>query len=380
MRKALLVAVVFLISPWLAAAQGAAAEGPSAAQPTQETKMTQPGPSPEPLIVPRGELLLAGTRYAGDNAHGEIPAMWQQEFFPRLDELAPLVSEKGAFYGVGRALPGAMPGHFQYLAAVSVKSLDTLPTGIVGWEFPARTYAVLLARGVADIGRVNSFYDSEWLPKSSFLRDGDYMLEYYPPGFPDERIYLHFPVKPKQAGERKPMTIYRPEPTVIERGEIKLVGCEDLIVNGLTAKTKQPIPTLYQAAAQRVDKVRNALNPMIMVGANRADNPADVWAGGPGYHQLAGFEVSAFDAVPQDMTVALYAPSRYAVFTCDAPTDPATGKLLGQAEWGPVYPYYALNRARWGFKDKNYYLEFFHHAEMNGEYPIVHYELWIPVE
>jgi predicted transcriptional regulator YdeE len=209
--------------------------------------------------------------------------------------------------------------------------------------------------------------------KSPYRGAGDITVEWYPPSYPARAHHLHSHAGRAEAGAKgreaaKPITRYdpsRPSPS----GEIRLVGCEDLIVSGLTAKTKQPVPTLYQAAAQRVDRVRNAMNPMIMVGANRADNPADVWAGGPGYHQLAGFEVSAFDAVPQDMTVALYAPSRYAVFTCDAPTDPA-GKLLGRAG-GAIYPT-TLNR-RW-VQDKSYYLGS-STAEVNGDASRA-YELW----
>jgi predicted transcriptional regulator YdeE len=376
MREALLVAALLLAPPCLAATVKT-----SDIKPGQETAMSQStNPSPQPLIVRRGELLLAGARYAGDNKQGEIPAMWQQELFPRLDELAPLISEKDAFYGVGRALPGAMPGHFQYLAAAPVKSLDKLPEGMVGWKFPPRTYAVLLARGVADIGRVNSFYDTEWLPKSSFVRDGDYMLEYYPPGFPDERIYLYFPVRPKQAGEQEPMTIYDPEPRIEEKPELKIVGIEDLIVNNECVRTGKPVPSLFQAVAVRGHDIKHLVDANILIGDNRSDDPARLWDG-PIARQLAGNEVTAFEDVPADMSMRLIPPSKYAIFSCEAPLDPDTKKPLIWADFGPLYPWYAFNRARWGFKEKLYYLEVYYHVDVpEMGYPVARYELWIPIE
>ncbi len=115
------VALALLAVAPARAAESAQPRAPKDAQKTETPMAEQPKPGPAPLIVQRGELLLAGTRYAGDNSQGEIPAMWEKEFFPRFGELAPLVTEKEVFYGVGRALPGAMPGHFQYLAAAPVK-------------------------------------------------------------------------------------------------------------------------------------------------------------------------------------------------------------------------------------------------------------------
>jgi predicted transcriptional regulator YdeE len=376
MRRALLVTTLLFVLPCLAAAME-----PSPTQPRQETELSRSAnPSPQPLIVQRGELLLAGTRYAGDNKQGEIPAMWQKEFFPRLGELAPLITEKDAFYGVGRALPGAMPGHFQYLAAVAVKSLDKLPEGVVGWEFPARTYAVLLARGVADIGRVNGYYDSEWLPKSPFVRDGDYMLEYYPPGFRDELLYLYFPVKPRQAGEQKPMTICHPEPRIEQKPELKIVGIEDLVVDGTCAHTGKPVRSLFQAVAVRGHEIKHMVDANVLIGDNRADDPARLWDG-PAARQLAGNEVTAFEDVPADMSMRLIPASKYAIFSCEAPLDPKTKQPLIWTDFAPLYPWYASNRARWGFKEKLYYLEVYYHADVpEMGYPIARYELWIPIE
>jgi len=363
-----------------AAAAGLAADPKADPEPAkEETKMTQQAPSPAPLMVQLGELLLAGTRYEGENKEGEIPKMWDEAFIPRAQELEPLRSGEG-LYGVARALPGVTPGPFEYLAAMPVKSLDKLPQGMVGWRIPARTYAVLPARDVPDIGAVAASF-SEALAESEYVEDGGYMLEYYPPSYPETSIiYVYTPVKPRKAAKTEPMTIYHPEPKIVQKGELKIVGLEDLIIDGKCARTGKPVASLFEAVAVRGQEIRNMVDANILIGDNRCDDPARVWDG-PTSRQLAGNEVTAFEAVPADMSMRLLAPSKYAVFSCEAPVDPETRQPLIWADFGRVYPWYAFNRARWGFKEKLYYLEVYYHADVpQMGYPIARYELWVPIE
>ena len=100
---------------------------------------------------------------------------------------------------MARGLPNAAPGVFEYLAGVTVKSLVNLPAGMVGWEIPAQTYAVLPAHDVPDIMPVINYYYQEWLPRSKeFTSAQGAFLELYPETYPQDLIiYLHFPVRRK---------------------------------------------------------------------------------------------------------------------------------------------------------------------------------------
>lgn len=151
---------------------------------------------PEPQIVTLGPLLLAGARYQGRNEHGEIPAMWDGEFIPRLGELGPLMAGH-ELYGVARALPGPWTGEYEYLACAPVTSLEGLPDGMVGWELPAGTYAMAPCNDVPDIGRVHGYIRDEWLGASNEYRaaDGPF-VELYPETYPqDGKLLIHVAVE-----------------------------------------------------------------------------------------------------------------------------------------------------------------------------------------
>lgn len=158
--------------------------------------MTAPGrPRPEPQVVELPTLMLAGTRYEGDNQHGEIPAMWDHEFLPRMIELEEV--RKGAdAYGVARALPGPWTGVFEYLAAVEVDSFAELPEGMVGWEIPAGTYAMVPADNVPDLGAAEEYVGREWLPAHPEYAQGQGpLIERYPPTYAsDGIIYVYLSI------------------------------------------------------------------------------------------------------------------------------------------------------------------------------------------
>jgi predicted transcriptional regulator YdeE len=146
---------------------------------------------PEPRIEQKGAFRVAGLRYEGRREHSEIPALWDR-FIPRADEL---IGDPSHFvaYGVARALPNFPEGDtFEYLAGTKVASLDNLPTGMVGWEIPALTYAVLPAHDVPDIGPVSDYFHREWLPQSQEYETGEgLMIEHYPETYSrDLIIYL----------------------------------------------------------------------------------------------------------------------------------------------------------------------------------------------
>ncbi len=149
-------------------------------------------------IVRRDGLKVAGLRYEGKSEHGEIPAMWDV-FLPRAKELTGETPGRAVFYGIARSLPGIPDDEkWEYLAGAEVAALDNLPPGMVGWEIPPLTYAVLPAHDVPEIDPVISFYYREWLPASDYEEDAPLMMELYPETFGQDRVmYLHFPVRPK---------------------------------------------------------------------------------------------------------------------------------------------------------------------------------------
>jgi len=142
---------------------------------------------------------VAGLRYEGKGAPGEIPALWDNQFGPRMGELA-YIRVGGEAYGLVRAKPDfGQTGVFEYLASVEVKSLDHLPPGMVGWEIPAQTYAVLPAKDVPGIAPALDYYYHQWLPQSKeyVAADGP-MFELYPATFDQDLIiYLYNPVRPR---------------------------------------------------------------------------------------------------------------------------------------------------------------------------------------
>jgi len=153
--------------------------------------------SEEPKFVEKDAFIVAGVRYEGDNAQGEIPKLWDT-FLPRMGELSAVTTDPHGAYGVSRALAGVPPSTFEYLAGMAVKSIEKLPAGMVGWSIPAHTYAVFRANGVADLGRMHGHFFGEWLPKSGYEFAGDFTFEYYPETFPaDNIIHVYFPVRRK---------------------------------------------------------------------------------------------------------------------------------------------------------------------------------------
>ena len=147
--------------------------------------------------VERDGFFVAGTRYVGKNANGEIATMWDTEFFPRLGEIKH--RGNGIFYGVSRMPPGLAEGEFEYLAAVEVDKDQDLPQGIYRWEIPANGYVIVPAKGVPDLRRVMEAFYSQQLPGMAHYEvAGDYNFEYYSEHFDtDQIIDVYFPVRRK---------------------------------------------------------------------------------------------------------------------------------------------------------------------------------------
>jgi AraC family transcriptional regulator len=164
----------------------------------EETPAANAEPSREVQIVQRPAFKVAGLRHEGLGQQGEIPAMWDV-FLPRAKELVGEQTQSPVFYGIARSIEGIPEDvAWEYLAGAEVESFDNLPAGMVGWEVPALTYAVLPARGVPEIDPVSNYFYQEWLPQSEYEGDAPVMVEVYPETFSEDQImYLHFPVRRK---------------------------------------------------------------------------------------------------------------------------------------------------------------------------------------
>lgn len=156
---------------------------------------------PEPVIEKRDAFLVVGTLYVGKNKHREIPAMWGNDFLPRMNEIARDTSHGCISYGVCREAPeGSEPGVFEYLAALPVESFDNLPEGMVGWEIPTQTYAVIPVYGLSDLNSALSYMYNEWLPNSNeYEHAPGPMFELYPETFNSDEstLYIYAAVRRK---------------------------------------------------------------------------------------------------------------------------------------------------------------------------------------
>jgi AraC family transcriptional regulator len=155
-----------------------------------------------PYFEDKGAFLVAGLSYAGNNAHGEVSALWDA-FIPRVAELLGR-SEQFAAYGVIRSYKGARPDEFEYLAGVEVSSLRRSPAGMVGWRIPAQSYAALPAGNVAELGPVIDYFYREWIGRAPEYEASDGpSFEYYPVSYPaDPTVIMYFPVHAQGAADR----------------------------------------------------------------------------------------------------------------------------------------------------------------------------------
>jgi AraC family transcriptional regulator len=89
----------------------------------------------------------------------EIPALWPK-FVARIDEI-PNPAEPRVSYGVMRLERGVL----EYTAAVSVKSADRIPSGLVATTLPAGTYA-LFSYPLSGLGKGFGEIHNQLLPES----------------------------------------------------------------------------------------------------------------------------------------------------------------------------------------------------------------------
>jgi len=187
-------------------------------------------------------------------------------------------------------------------------------------------------------------------------------------------------------------TIWNLEPVFMDKGPIKIIGAEDLFAphpseNGLLgADGKTLTPQLYS----EMGKVPNPIDPGVTLGIQRPGPKSD-----QSYH-MAAYEVDDFVDIPYGLVAKVIPPSRYAIFSCEAPKNPGTGKPLKGADWSGLWPK-VFNPGAIGLpgvpaieeldaKDKGWCIEVSHYSQdLMGRgagplHQIARYEIWIAVE
>ncbi|MHB0879116.1 MAG: GyrI-like domain-containing protein, partial [Anaerolineae bacterium] len=156
-----------------------------------------PSAAREVRVEEKAGFLVAGCYYRGKNEHGEVPALWDNQFIPRWHELRRPPFNGTACYGLER-MPDVGAEEFEYVACLAVQTLAGLPAGMVGWQVPGGAYAVTVADNVRDLRVAFEYVYHDWLPRSRHwtLREGP-CVEYYPPTFPvDGIVEVWVPVRP----------------------------------------------------------------------------------------------------------------------------------------------------------------------------------------
>ncbi|MGF7034916.1 putative transcriptional regulator YdeE [Paenibacillus mucilaginosus] len=149
------------------------------------------------LIGLRIETVLSETR-----EQRMIPRL-QEAFRERVSEVTGSV-HLPVTYGVFIDPPDYNPDTdpFTWIAGVEAEPRAEAPEGMVEFELPAATYAVLEYSG--DIDRAGRAYDElyRWIQDSEFEQAGTYGFEMYPSDYSGEErrtadFLLHFPVRRK---------------------------------------------------------------------------------------------------------------------------------------------------------------------------------------
>jgi len=140
---------------------------------------------------------VVGPVYRGHNQAGEIPAMWQNVYLPRMDEIRHVIDGDESWGVFGNHQPD---GSLTYMAGSRVEKAEDIPEGMQAWELKAQTYAVFPCT-LAQIGKTLAYIHQEWLPASGYLHAAAPELEYYGKAFleaPDGvgQIELLIPVVP----------------------------------------------------------------------------------------------------------------------------------------------------------------------------------------
>lgn len=151
-------------------------------------------------VVERPAVSIAGLAVRTDmgKAEKDCPALWYEQFGPRMGELCP--SGGCESYGVSRLVDMAA-GTFDYCAALPLKEGTTPPEDMEIWELPAGLYAACPVPSLAELAAAYGFVYSQWLPaQKAYALAQTPCYELYPTDFMTTgRLALYVPLFPQQA-------------------------------------------------------------------------------------------------------------------------------------------------------------------------------------
>jgi AraC family transcriptional regulator len=118
----------------------------------------------DPRKVDLNRMSLVGMKITATPMSSEIPLLWGT-FAPRMEEVE-FTSERGVSYGLMSGF-NEQSSTFEYMAAVSVAQIGTVPEGMSILVIPKCTYAVFDST-LATLGATFTYIADTWLKGAGF--------------------------------------------------------------------------------------------------------------------------------------------------------------------------------------------------------------------
>lgn len=127
-----------------------------------------------PKIEKKEEFLVAGLKYHGQNAKGEISALWQEfnTLYPKVEKFA-----GGPCFGICCDVIMNQDnndyGAFDYYAGSMIKPDSDTPEGMVTKSVPAGTWLIFVHKGKLDtLKNTYSYIYKQFMPDSEYEPSG----------------------------------------------------------------------------------------------------------------------------------------------------------------------------------------------------------------
>jgi len=152
----------------------------------------------QPTLVTKPAFTVVGIRIRVKAMSPEIPALWGR-FVPRIAEIRN-PAEPDVAYGLMGNFDEATR-MLDYMAGISVTTVEEIPEGMEAWELLAATCAVF-DTNLASIHETYSKIDDEWFPNSGYSQAPGVAFERYDETFkPDAgatTFSIFIPVAPRR--------------------------------------------------------------------------------------------------------------------------------------------------------------------------------------